>query len=87
MNDIMRFMDEKVRVKAWPAKKEVKIEVLKYISSKFECGRFYTEKEVNKIIDDWHTFGDYFLIRRELIDYRFLSRTRSGSQYWKEERT
>ena len=55
----MRFIDEKGRVKTWPAKKNMKYEILKYIASKFECGSFYTEKEVNKVIEVWHTFGDY----------------------------
>lgn len=85
MNDITRFLDEKTRVKIWPAKKELKIEILRYISTKFEPGRSYTEKEANEVIQAWHTFGDYFLIRRELIDYRFLTRTKNGSRYWKEE--
>lgn len=85
MSDIVRFLDEKGRVKIWPAKREMKIEILKYIATKFEYGRFYTEKEVNAIIESWHTFGDYFMIRRGLIDYWLLSRTKSGSSYWKEE--
>jgi hypothetical protein len=86
MNDIMRFMDEKGRIKIWGAKKEIKFEIIKYISTKFEYGKFYSEKEVNGVIEDWHTFGDYFLIRRGLIDNWLLSRTRSGSRYWKEEK-
>ena len=85
MSDIKRFLDENSKVKSWPSKKELKIEVLKYIATKFEQGRSYTEKEVNIIIENWHTFGDYFLLRRGLIDYKFLSRTRDGSKYWKEE--
>jgi hypothetical protein len=85
MNDITRFLDENSRVKSWPSKKEFKIEILKYISTKFEEGRFYTEKEVNSIIENWHTFGDYFLLRRGLIDYKLLIRTKDGSKYWKEE--
>jgi hypothetical protein len=86
MSDIKRFMDEKGRIKTWAAKQEVKYDILKYISTKFEYGRFYSEKEVNKVIEDWHTFGDYFLIRRGLIDNWLLSRTKSGSRYWKDER-
>lgn len=86
MSSIMRFIDEKGRIKAWAAKKEMKLEILKYISTKFEYGKFYSEKEVNKVIEEWHTFGDYFMIRRGLIDYWLLSRTKSGSRYWKEER-
>lgn len=85
MTDLSRFLDEKSRVKTWPSKKELKYEVLKHVSEKFEAGRFYTEKEVNAIINEWHTFNDYFLLRRGMVDHKLLSRTRSGSIYWKEE--
>jgi hypothetical protein len=85
MIDITRFLDDKSRVKAWPSKKDMKIEILKYISTKFIQNRFYTEKEINIIIENWHTFGDYFLLRRGLIDNKFLSRERDGSKYWKEQ--
>lgn len=85
MIDITRFLDEKLRVKSWPAKKDFKVEILRYVSTKFEQDKFYTEKEVNEIINTWHTFGDYFLIRRGLVDYGFLTRTRDGARYWREE--
>ena len=83
MSDIKRFLDENSRVKIWPAKKELKVEILRYISTKFEYDRFYTEKEVNSIIEAWHTFRDYFLIRRGLVDFKFLMRKKDGSSYWK----
>ncbi|SHO47055.1 DUF2087 domain-containing protein [Anaerocolumna xylanovorans] len=81
---ISRFLDEELRVKSWPAKKERKEAVLYYISTKFEEGVMYSEKEVNEIIMKWHTFGDFFLLRRGLIDGKFLVRARDGSRYWKE---
>jgi hypothetical protein len=85
MEGIKRFLDEQGKVKIWPAKRDLKIEVLKYVATKFEYGRLYTEKEVNTIIESWHTFGDYFLIRRELIDYSLMGRTKNASKYWIEE--
>lgn len=85
MIDITRFLDEKLRVKSWPAKINFKKEILRYVSTKFEHDKFYTEKEVNEIINTWHTFGDYFLIRRGLVDYGFLTRTRDGARYWREK--
>ena len=84
-NDILRFLDRDGRIKIWPSKQALKLEILKYLSDKFESGRFYKECEVNDIINHWHTFNDYFLLRRGLIDARFLSRTKNGSSYWKEE--
>ena len=86
-NDISRFLDDKDRIKIWPSKKEMKFEILNYLAAKFEYGQFYKEKEVNSIIENWHTFGDYFLLRRGLIDYRFLSRTKDGARYWREEQS
>lgn len=86
-NDISRLLDDSGRVKLWPAKKGKKDAVLEYLSGKFETGRNYSEKEVNAILMQWHTFGDYFLLRRGLIESRFLSRTSNGSRYWKEEKS
>lgn len=85
-DNILRFLDNEGRIKIWPSKKELKFEILKYLASKFEFGRFYREQEVNNIIKSWHTFNDYFLLRRGLIDCWFLSRTKNGAKYWREER-
>ncbi|MBS4535238.1 DUF2087 domain-containing protein [Clostridium sp. D2Q-14] len=85
MSKFKKFLDEQGRVTSWPAKRALKIEVLKYIAEKFEEDREYKEKEVNNIIDQWHTFGDYFMLRRGMIDYKFLLRKRDGSMYWREK--
>jgi hypothetical protein len=63
----------------------MRVAVLEYLCGKFEKNRIYTEKEINQMIDRWHTFGDYFLLRRSLIDYRFMARKPDGSQYWVAE--
>ena len=83
-NDIEHFLDDKGRINAWPARHALKKAVLNYLAIKFEMNRDYKEKEVNAIIEQWHTFGDYFLLRRGLVDYHFLSRTRDGARYWRE---
>lgn len=80
--NISAFLDEDGKIKQWPAASRTKIAVVGYLADKFEKNRVYNEKEVNKIIDEWHTFGDYFLLRRSLIDYKFLGRTRNGAEYW-----
>ncbi|HEX9061571.1 MAG TPA: DUF2087 domain-containing protein [Clostridia bacterium] len=86
-NEISRFLDEENRIKLWPSKKEMKTEILKFLADKFEYGQFYSEKEINAIIEKWHTFDDYFLLRRGLIDQRLLSRTKNGARYWREEQS
>ena len=83
MQDIKTFLDDQGRVTKWPAKVAMKIEVIKYMGQFFDENINYTEKEVNQILSNYHTFNDYFILRRGLIDYKILARTRSGSQYWK----
>ncbi len=84
--DIKRFLDDEGKINQWPARQALKLEILKYLSEKFEMEKSYTEKEVNTIISSWHTFNDYFLLRRGLIDAKLLARTKDGSQYWLEKR-
>ena len=85
MNDIKKevnisaFLDEKGKIRQWPAAGKTKIAVVGYLAGKFEKDRIYNEKEVNEIINQWHTFNDYFLLRRSLIDYKFMGRTRNGA--------
>lgn len=86
MKDIViNFLDEQGKIKIWPAKHDKKLSVLRYLADKFEYGRFYREKEVNAIIEAWHTFSDFHLLRRELVDHQLLCRVRDGSKYWREE--
>ncbi len=84
MFTIAPFLDEQGRIQHLPAKGKAKRAVLAYLAEKFSCDRSYTEKEVNSILNSWHTFGDYFLLRRELIDCQLLCRTKDGVRYWKE---
>ena len=85
MSKIDKFLDTEGRIKQLPTKGMIKQEVLTYLATKFDPDIDYTEKDVNEIIKKWHTFGDYFLLRRELIDYHFLCRTSDGSRYWKKQ--
>ena len=85
MTSLKNFLNEDGRLKAFPAKRKMKVEALFYLAEKFEAGREYTEKEVNALLNQWHTFGDPATLRRELYDYRFLGRNPDGSRYWLEE--
>ena len=81
---VLRFLEEG-KIKQLPVKKQYKLYVLKYLASKFEAGKEYSETQVNAIIAEWHTFGDYFLLRRELIDSGLMKRLPNGSKYWIEK--
>ncbi len=80
-----RFLDEDGKLKQWPAKQMIKEEACAYLAQKFEYDRDYTEHDVNAIIASNHTFGDYFLLRRSLIESGYLCRTPNGSRYWKNK--
>ncbi len=80
---LQNFLDEAGRIKLWPGKYLMKWQALRYLAEKFEPDAKYTEQDVNAILGSWHTFGDHVLLRRALIEYGFLLRTRDGSCYWK----
>lgn len=83
MINIKNFINENGQITAWPKKHEKKRNVLLYLAEKFEADRRYTEREVNDLIAQWHTFGDLFLLRRGMIEEKLLCRTRDGSAYWR----
>jgi len=83
--DIKRFLDESGKITQLPQKRTVRLAVLAYLAEKFETNRDYKEKEVNAICDEWHTFNDFFILRRELVDSGLMCRERNGSRYWKPE--
>lgn len=82
---IENFINEEGQIKRWPAKQEMKKAILEYMSTKFEVEKKYSEKEVNEIISSWHTFSDLFILRRGMIDYGYMKRTRDGKEYWRSE--
>ena len=84
--NIAAFLDGEGRIKQIPVPNRTKVPVLEYLAGKFKTGRIYTEKEVNAVIDAWHTFGDYFILRRLLIDYGLMERVPDGSRYWVSEK-
>lgn len=79
------FLDGEGRISQLPRKRDVRYALLAYLAAKFDPGADYTERQVNEMCDEWHTFGDYFLLRRELVDSGLLGRERDGSRYWRIE--
>lgn len=80
---IDRFLDESGRIVQLPRKQIPRRALLEYLAAKFEPDAVYTEHQVNAICEQWHTFGDYFLLRRELVDNGLLDRERNGAKYWR----
>jgi hypothetical protein len=82
--ELQRYLDEEGRVTRWTGKRFVsdQVLILDYLASKFETGKVYTEREVNAILNQWHTFEDWALLRRELFERGYMNREKNGSAYW-----
>jgi hypothetical protein len=81
IKELKQFIDREGRLTQWPAKRSLQLVALDYLSSKFE-GKMYTESEVNNLLNQWHTFGDPALLRREMYEIGHLNRLKDGAEYW-----
>jgi pyridoxal 5'-phosphate synthase pdxT subunit len=79
------FVDRQGRLTVWPARQRDKDAAVAYMARLFEAGRRYTEPEVNGMLTAGHTFGDFTMLRRRLVDHGYLDRERNGSAYWRVE--
>ena len=80
MGKLINEFNEIIR---WPKKQLEKDITISWLSEKFKFDILYSEKEVNKIIDQSHSFDDIALLRRELVSKKYLERMDDGSKYWK----
>lgn len=78
---LRNFLDADGMLTAFPAKRKMKLYALLYLAQKIPADTDFTEREINDILLDWHTFADPATLRRELYDYRFLDRSRDGKVY------
>ena len=69
-------------LKEIPLTPKRQLAVLRHIAPVFEPGRRYTEKQVNERLSRFHT--DVAALRRYLVDFKFVQRTATGSEYWRE---
>ncbi|HLV08735.1 MAG TPA: DUF2087 domain-containing protein [Halanaerobiales bacterium] len=73
--------DEKLSI--LPGKEKKKVIVLKYIMKNFKGNTKYDYKQINQKLKE--IYFDHTTIRRHLIDYGFMERTRDGKYYWVKE--
>ncbi|HAP43750.1 MAG: hypothetical protein A2087_05330 [Spirochaetes bacterium GWD1_61_31] len=64
-----------------PPKEKQKLIILNRLQALFEPGREYSDAEVRAILG--RVNEDHAMLRRYLVDYRFLSRNADGSKYWR----
>lgn len=86
MKEILKnFLDNEGKLISYPSKRKMKLYALIYLSDKFEKDKTYSEKEVNALLNNWHTFNDPATLRRELYNHRFLNRDSYGKEYTLEK--
>ena len=64
----------------FPKKEKEKLVILKAVAEKMESGKKYREAEVNTIISS--LTDEYVTLRRYLVEYGFVDRTKECSYYW-----
>ena len=69
-----------LHLKAFPPKEKKKVVILTEIAKLFKPGKEYSEKQVNAVLEP--VYEDYVMIRRYLIEYGFMARTKDGAKYW-----
>ncbi|MBT1156320.1 DUF2087 domain-containing protein [Aminobacter anthyllidis] len=69
-------------VTRWPAKAADRVVVLDFLAARFERGLDYAEREVNDILKRHHSFGDWALLRRELVETGRFRRDAVAGLYW-----
>ena len=77
---IQTYVDENGFVQQFPSKEKRKIIILGETVKKFDRQKNYSEQAVNEILKQM--FADYVTVRRYLIEYGFMQRTKDGQTYW-----
>lgn len=80
------LIDERGVVTRWPAKAADRALVLDFLAARFEPVRDYREMDVNEVLKRRHSFGDWALLRRELIESGRLGRDAAAGRYWLVEK-
>lgn len=75
---VLKDFFDGTRLKEIPASRKKRSVVLKWFATQFEPGKFYTEKQVNEIVQRHHE--DASSIRRELIGEQLMQR--ANGNYW-----
>lgn len=79
------YLDDEGKYSKFPGKKQKKKQalMLQSLASKFDADKKYTEKEVNEILNQHHSFNDPATLRRLMFGSKLLDRTLDGRSYWR----
>ncbi|MEM9885037.1 MAG: DUF2087 domain-containing protein [Bacteroidota bacterium] len=82
--NLSSYLDENGKFSHFPGKRQKKKQhlMLELLSERFERGKKYTEKEVNEILNQHHSFHDPATLRRLMFGKKLINRTLDGRVYW-----
>lgn len=82
---LLRLFTADGRLTRWPSKFSHRLPCLWVLWSRIPPRRVFGEKEINRLLDVQHQFGDHALLRRELCDHGLMTRTIDGREYRRVE--
>ncbi|MGL1861263.1 MAG: DUF2087 domain-containing protein [Pseudodesulfovibrio sp.] len=85
LKQLVRYFDSEGTLIRWPGKYTQRGTCLWVMWSRIPAKVLMTENEINDRLEAQHQFGDYALLRRELVDRGMLGRTADGRQYKRVE--
>ena len=82
--DLKGYIDDNGKFDRLPGKRQKKKQasMLQFLAQKFQMGKKYSEKEVNEILNQYHSFEDPSTLRRLMFGKKLLNRTLDGTSYW-----
>ena len=76
-----RYFDAVGTMTSWPAKTHLQHLCLWVLWSRLPRGQSLTEREISRLLDGWHLFGDAAILRRTLWEMKLISRTPDCQDY------
>ncbi|MEL6720142.1 MAG: DUF2087 domain-containing protein [Bacteroidota bacterium] len=78
------YLNQDGKFTQFPGKKQKNKQhlMLEFLAEQFETGKNYSEKEVNEILNQHHSFNDPATLRRLMFGKKMINRTLDGKRYW-----
>lgn len=86
VEQVLRHFDEAGRMVRWPGRTHHQTLCLWGIWAYIPAGERLSESEINSLITRAHSFGDYAILRRSMVDAAMLARTPDGRVYRRIEK-
>lgn len=87
VEQVLRHFDEAGRMVRWPGRTHHQTLCLWGVWAYIPADERLSEAEINSFITRAHSFGDYAILRRSLVDAAMLARTPDGRVYRRIEKT